>query len=154
MRHRKAFRKFSRTASHRRAMFANMAMALVEHGRIRTTEAKAKDLRRVVEKLVTLGRENTLDARRRAAGALGGPGKSVARRGQDVTKAAVDKLFGELADRFRERPGGYTRVIKLGPRRGDNAPMAFIEFVDYQEVEGAEVPDMDDDDADEAAAEA
>lgn len=143
MRHRKTFRKFSRTASHRRAMFANMAMALVEHGRIRTTEAKAKDLRRVVEKLMTLGQEGTLEARRRAYAALGGPGKSVARRGQDTTREAVEKLFGDLADRFKDRPGGYTRIIKLGPRKGDNAPMALIEFVDFLDVEGSTV-DTDD----------
>ncbi|MBX2811854.1 MAG: 50S ribosomal protein L17 [Myxococcales bacterium] len=144
MRHKKAFRKFSRTSAHRRAMFANMAMALVENGRIRTTEAKAKDLRRVVEKLVTLGLEGTLDARRRAIGELGGSGKSVARQGQVSTRNAVQKLFGELAERFRDRPGGYTRVIKLGPRRGDNAPMAVIEFVDYLQVEGVETADADD----------
>ena len=146
MRHKKTFRKFSRTSSHRRAMFANMAMALIEHGRIRTTEAKAKDLRRVVEKLVTLGRVATLDARRRAYAELGGPGKSVARQGQSTTRAAVEKLFGELAERFKDRPGGYTRIIKTGPRRGDNAPMAVIEFIDYLEVEGAQLPDTDDDD--------
>lgn len=144
MRHKKTFRKFSRTSSHRRAMFANMAMALVEHGRIQTTEAKAKDLRRVVEKLVSLGREGTLDARRRAIGELGGPGKAVARQGQVTTRNAVQKLFGELAERFKDRPGGYTRVIKLGPRRGDNAPMAVIEFVDYLQVEGVQEPEADD----------
>mgnify|MGYP006284354661 CR=1 FL=1 len=138
MRHRKAFRKFGRTSSHRRAMFANMAMALVEHGRIKTTEAKAKDLRSVVEKLVTLGREDSLEARRKAYALLGGAGKSVARAGQDTTRAAVTKLFGELSQRFAERPGGYTRIIKIGPRKGDNAPMALIEFVDYLDAEGAQ----------------
>lgn len=142
MRHRKAFRKFSRTSSHRRAMFANMAMSLVEHGRIKTTEAKAKDLRRVVERLVTLGREGTLDARRRAYAALGGPGKSVARYGQDATREAVAKLFGDLSERFKDRPGGYTRIVKIGPRKGDNAPMAIIEFVDFAEVEGSDAPEL------------
>jgi large subunit ribosomal protein L17 len=146
MRHRKTFRKFSRTSAHRRAMFANMAMALVEHGRIRTTEAKAKDLRRVVEGLVTLGKEGTLAARRRAYGEVGGPGKSVAREGQVTTREAVEKIFGELAVRFKDRPGGYTRIVKMGPRKGDNAPMALIELVDFQDVEGREIPELDDED--------
>lgn len=118
-------------------MFANMAMALVEHGRIRTTEPKAKDLRRVVERLVTLGKEGTLDARRRAYATLGGPGKTLARQGHETTRRAVSKLFGEISERFKERPGGYTRIVKLGPRKGDNAQMALIELVDFQEVEGA-----------------
>ena len=119
-------------------MFANMAIALVENGRIQTTEAKAKDLRGVVERLITMGKEGTLDARRRAYAALGGSGKSVARDGMSVRQAAVGKLFTELSERFKERPGGYTRVIKMGPRKGDNAPMALIELVDFQEAEGAQ----------------
>ena len=131
-------------------MFANMAMALIEHGRIRTTEAKAKDLRRVVERLVTSAKTATLDARRRTYAALGGPGKTAARAGQLVTREAVGKLFGEMAERFRDRAGGYTRIVKLGPRRGDNAPMAFIEFVDYQNAEGVTTFDADDDEHAEA----
>lgn len=132
MRHRKAFRKFSRTRSHRRAMFANMAMALVENGRIRTTEPKAKELRRVAERLVTMGKKGTPAARRQVFGLLGGPGKH-ARPGNEEARQekVVDTLFTDLAERFRDRPGGYTRVIKLNPRHGDAAPMAFIEFVDY-----------------------
>ena len=155
MRHRKAFRKFSRTASHRRAMFANMAMALVEHGRIVTTEAKAKDLRSVVEKLITAGKEGTLDARRRVYGALGAPGKSKA-SSMDQARLVVGKLFDELPERFKERAGGYTRVIKLGPRRGDAAPMAVIELVDYAQVEAVQKAaaraEEDDDYGDEAEA--
>ena len=139
MRHRKAFRKFGRTSAHRRAMFANMAMSLVEHGRIRTTEPKAKDLRRVVEKLITLGKEGSLAAKRRAYGDLGGGGKAPGGGKGEVTQAVVAKLFGELAARFKDRAGGYTRVIKLRPRHGDNAPMAFIEFVDFAEMEGGVV---------------
>jgi large subunit ribosomal protein L17 len=114
-------------------MFANMAMALVENGRIRTTEPKAKELRRVAERLVTMGKKGDDNARRRAFGLLGGPGKHV-RRGEDGPPRqarVVDVLFGDLAERFKDRPGGYTRVIKLAPRQGDSAPMAFIEFVDF-----------------------
>lgn len=139
MRHRKAFRKFSRSTSHRRAMFANMAMALVENGRIRTTEPKAKELRRVAERLVTMGKKGTPAARRQVFGILGGPGKH-ARPGDQERRQerVVDQLFSDLAQRFRDRPGGYTRVIKLNPRNGDNAPMAFIEFVDYDPEAAAE----------------
>ncbi|HJL41913.1 MAG TPA: 50S ribosomal protein L17 [Myxococcales bacterium LLY-WYZ-16_1] len=138
MRHRKAFRKFSRTSSHRRAMFANMAMALVENGRIRTTEPKAKELRRVAERLVTMGKKGTPSARRQVFGILGGPGKH-ARPGNEERRQekVVEALFSDLAERFRDRPGGYTRVVKLGPRQGDAAPMAFIEFVDF-DFEAAE----------------
>ncbi|MEM7524003.1 MAG: 50S ribosomal protein L17, partial [Pseudomonadota bacterium] len=117
MRHRKAGRKFNRTHSHRKAMFANMANALIKHEQIKTTLPKAKDLRRVIEPLVTLGKRGDLHARRQAFAQL-------------RDDATVRKLFDTLADRYRERPGGYTRVMKAGFRYGDAAPMAVIEFVD------------------------
>lgn len=121
MRHRKNGRKLNRTASHKRAMLSNMATSLLLHERISTTLPKAKELRSVVEPLITLGKRGDLHARRRAASIL-----------QD--DAAVSKLFEEIAGRFEERAGGYTRVVKIGPRRGDNAPMAFIELVDAPEA--------------------
>lgn len=121
MRHRKNGRKLNRTASHKRAMLSNMATSLLMHERIATTLPKAKELRSVVEPLITLGKRGDLHARRRAASIL-----------QD--DAAVSKLFEEIAGRFEERAGGYTRVVKIGPRRGDNAPMAFIELVDAPEA--------------------
>jgi large subunit ribosomal protein L17 len=132
MRHRNAFRKLSRTASHRRALFNNLAMALIENGRIKTTDAKAKSLRSVAEKLVTLGKKGTLDAKRQVYSQLGGAGKHP-RDGMGPHRVArtVDVLFGDLATRFKDRPGGYTRVVKIGNRHGDAAPMSIIEFVDY-----------------------
>jgi large subunit ribosomal protein L17 len=117
MRHGKAHRKLNRTAEHRRAMFANMAAALIKHEQIVTTLPKAKDLRPIVEKLVTLGKRGDLHARRQAVAQL-----------RDVTM--VKKLFDVLGPRYQERPGGYTRVLKAGFRYGDSAPVAVIEFVD------------------------
>jgi large subunit ribosomal protein L17 len=117
MRHGKAHRKLNRTAEHRRAMFANMAAALIKHEQIMTTLPKAKDLRPIVEKLVTLGKRGDLHARRQAVAQL-----------RDV--AMVKKLFDVLGPRYQERPGGYTRVLKAGFRYGDSAPVAVIEFVD------------------------
>jgi large subunit ribosomal protein L17 len=117
MRHGHAYRKFNRTAEHRRAMFANMCAALIKHEQIMTTLPKAKDLRPVVEKLVTLGKRGGLSARRQAIAEI-----------RDA--AMVKKLFDVLAPRYKERAGGYTRVIKAGFRYGDNAPVAVIEFVD------------------------
>ena len=117
MRHGHAYRKFNRTAEHRRAMFANMCAALIKHEQIMTTLPKAKDLRPVVEKLVTLGKRGGLSARRQAIAEI-----------RDV--AMVKKLFDVLAPRYKERNGGYTRVIKAGFRYGDKAPVAVIEFVD------------------------
>jgi large subunit ribosomal protein L17 len=117
MRHGHAYRKFNRTAEHRRAMFANMCAALIKHEQIITTLPKAKDLRPVVEKLVTLGKRGGLSARRQAIAEI-----------RDV--GMVKKLFDVLAPRYKERNGGYTRVIKAGFRYGDNAPVAVIEFVD------------------------
>jgi large subunit ribosomal protein L17 len=117
MRHRKGGRKLSRTSSHRRALFANMAMALVKHEQIQTTLPKAKELRPVVEKLVTLGKRGDLHARRQL----------IAFTRDEATAA---KLIDVLAPRYRERPGGYTRVLKAGFRQGDRAPMAVIEFVE------------------------
>jgi large subunit ribosomal protein L17 len=133
VRHRKAFRKLGRNRSHRKALFANLAMALVENGRIRTTEPKAKELRRVAERLVTMGKKGGDASRRQAFGLLGGPGKHIRRGPTGPVRQArvVEALFGDLAERFKERNGGYTRVVKLAPRPGDAAPMAFIEFVDY-----------------------
>ena len=117
MRHGKVYRKFNRTAEHRKAMFANMAAALIKHEQIITTLPKAKDLRPVVEKLVTLGKRGDLHARRQAVAEL--------RDG-----AMVKKLFDVLGPRYKERNGGYTRVLKAGFRYGDSAPVAVIEFVD------------------------
>ncbi|MBM85130.1 MAG: 50S ribosomal protein L17 [Rhodospirillaceae bacterium] len=120
MRHRKAGRRFNRSVSHRKAMFKNMANALIKHEQIVTTLAKAKDLRGVVEKLITLGKKDTLHARRLAYARL---------RDHGMTK----KLFDVLAERYKERNGGYTRVLKAGYRYGDSAPMAVIELVDRDE---------------------
>jgi len=117
MRHKLAHRKLNRTSSHRKAMFANMSSALIKHEQIRTTLAKAKELRPVVEKLITLGKKGSLHARRFA----------IARMSPD---AQIDKLFGEIAERYAKRNGGYTRIIKDSNRYGDNAPMAYIELVD------------------------
>lgn len=117
MYHGRAKRRFNRTAEHRKAMFANMAQALIKHEQIVTTLPKAKDLRPVVEKLVTLGKRGDLHARRQAIAQI-----------RDV--ALVGKLFDVLGPRYKERPGGYLRILKAGFRYGDNAPMAVIEFVD------------------------
>ena len=117
MRHGFRGRRFSRTAEHRKAMFANMSAALIKHEQIVTTLPKAKDLRPVVEKLVTLGKRGDLTSRRNAMSAL-------------RDEAMVRKLFAVLGPRYKDRTGGYTRVLKAGFRYGDNAPLAVIEFVD------------------------
>ena len=117
MRHKLGHRKLNRTSSHRKAMFANMSSALIKHEQIRTTLAKAKELRPIVEKLITLGKKGSLHARRHAISRL-------------APDAYIDKLFGEVAKRYENRNGGYTRIIKDGNRYGDSAPMAYIELVD------------------------
>jgi large subunit ribosomal protein L17 len=121
MRHGNAHRKLSRTPEHRKAMFANMAAALIKHEQITTTLPKAKELRPVVEKLITLGKRGGLHARRQAISQI-----------RDI--AMVKKLFDVLGPRYKERHGGYIRVLKAGFRYGDNAPMAVIEFVDRDEA--------------------
>ena len=126
MRHRMSGRKLNRTSAHRKALFGNMAAALIKHEQIKTTLPKAKELRSVVDKLITLGKRGDLHARRIAVSRLHGD------------RALADKLFTTLADRYRDRPGGYTRVVKAGFRYGDMAPMAIIEFVDRDpEAKGA-----------------
>ena len=132
MRHRKSGRHLNRTSAHRKAMYANMAASLIAHEVIKTTVPKAKELRRLAEPLVTLAKEDTVANRRLAF-----------RRLRD--KAAVGKLFSELGPRFRERPGGYTRILKAGHRAGDAAPVAYIEFVGR--VVEEEEDDFDDDEA-------
>lgn len=117
MRHRMSGRKLSRTSTHRSAMFANMAVSLLRHEQIMTTLPKAKELRGIAEKMITLGKRGGLHSRRRAISFL-----------QD--EPVVGKVFGALAQRYRQRPGGYTRVLKAGFRYGDNAPLAIIELVD------------------------
>jgi len=118
MRHQKRGRKLGRDSAHRKALYANLCGALIEHGRIKTTLAKAKEVRPVAEELVTLGRRGDLHARRQAIAAL-------------RSSVMAHILFSEIAPRFADRPGGYTRIVKLGPRPGDAAPMAYLEFVDY-----------------------
>ena len=117
MRHRKAGRKLNRNSAHRIAMFKNMSASLIEHEIIKTTLPKAKELRRVLEPLITLSKDDTVSKRRLAYSRLG-------------NRDAVQKLFNELGPRFATRPGGYLRVLKCGFRAGDTAPMAFIELVD------------------------
>ncbi len=120
MRHRHGLRKLNRTSEHRLAMLRNMCNSLIEHEAIKTTLPKAKELRRVVEPLITLGKEPTLANRRLAFNRT---------RDRDI----VAKLFNELGPRYKARPGGYTRILKMGFRVGDNAPMAFVELVDRPE---------------------
>jgi large subunit ribosomal protein L17 len=155
MRHGNAGRKFDRNTSHRRAMLRNLAANLVLHERIETTDAKAKELRRVAERLVTRAKRlgavaytpqaelSAKDkARRLAATRLVGSyiprfGTKVDNAGTSTKVDLVEKVFVDLAKRFSERPGGYTRIIKFGPRRGDNAPVSLIEWVDGGSVEAA-----------------
>jgi large subunit ribosomal protein L17 len=125
MKHRVDHRKLGRTTAHRRAMLRNMVTSLLEHEEIRTTTAKAKELRRVAEKMITLGKKGTLAARRRALTFV---------RSKDVTA----KLFDELAKRYGTRPGGYTRQFKVGPRHGDNAEISIIQLVDARKRGGGE----------------
>jgi large subunit ribosomal protein L17 len=126
MRHHKSGRKLGRDASHRKALYANLAASLIEHGRIRTTEAKAKEVRPIVEQMITLGKRGDVAAHRQAVAFL-------------RSKEIAHILFSEVAPRFAERPGGYTRIVKIGPRQGDAAPMAYLELVDYV-PRGAAIP--------------
>ena len=118
MRHHRAGKKLGRDSAHRKALYSNLAGALIEHGRIKTTVAKAKAVKPFAEQMITLGKRGDLHARRLALAEL---------RSQDV----VHLLFAEVAPRFHDRPGGYTRIVKLGPRNGDAAEMVYLELVDY-----------------------
>ena len=119
MRHARTGRKLGRDPSHRKALHANLTCSLIEHGRIRTTEAKAKAVKPIAERMITLGRRGDLAARRQAVAYL---------RSKDI----VHKLFTDVGPRFAERPGGYSRIVKLGPRPGDAAEMVYLELVDHQ----------------------
>jgi len=121
MRHKIAGRKLGRTSSHRLAMFRNMVTSLFEHERISTTTEKAKELKPIAEKMITLAKRGDLHARRQALSYM-------------RSKSVVDKLFTDIKDRFAERNGGYTRILQTGVRKGDAASMAIIELVDFQEV--------------------
>lgn len=121
MRHRKSGRKLGRTSSHRDAMFRNMVTSLFEHERIVTTKEKAKELRPIAEKMITLAKRGDLHARRQALSYI-------------RSKAVVEKLFTDIKDQFAERKGGYTRILQTGMRKGDAASMAIIELVGYEEV--------------------
>jgi large subunit ribosomal protein L17 len=118
MRHQRAGRKLGRDAAHRKALYANLTASLIEHGRIKTTLAKAKEVRPIAEEMITLGRRGDVPARRQALKFL---------RSQDV----VHMLFSDVGPRFADRPGGYSRIVKLGPRQGDAAEMAYLELVDH-----------------------
>jgi len=131
MRHRKSGRKLNRTSSHRKAMFKNMSASLFEHELIKTTVPKAKELRRVAEKLITLAKVDNVANRRRAFSKL-------------RSKEIVGKLFDELGPRYQERPGGYLRILKCGFRAGDNAPMAYVELAD-RPIKSAAVEVADED---------
>ena len=130
MRHRKAGRKLNRTAAHRKAMLRNIVTSLLEHERIVTTVPKAKEARRVTEKMITLGKRGDLHARRQAMAYI-------------RSKGIVAKLFDEISSQYADRQGGYTRIIRTGNRYGDAAPMAIVELVGYEEAV-AEIIDTDD----------
>ncbi len=119
MRHKKIGRRLGRDSSHRKAMFRNMAASLIEHESISTTLPKAKELRRTLEPLITLAKEDDVSRRRRAFNKI-------------RNRAAVGKLFNEIGPRFKDRPGGYLRILKKGSRPGDSAPMALIQLTDYE----------------------
>jgi large subunit ribosomal protein L17 len=127
MRHRRSGRKLGRDASHRKALYANLAGALIEHGRIKTTAAKAKEVKPIAEQMITLGRRGGVHARRQALAYL---------RSQDV----VHKLFSDVGPRFADRPGGYSRIVRIGPRPGDAAEMVYLELIDFLPEAPAERP--------------
>ena len=127
MRHHRSGKKLGRDSAHRKALYANLACALVEHGRIKTTVTKAKAVKPFAEQMITLGKRGDLAARRQAISEL-------------LSQDAVHKLFAEVAPRFAERPGGYTRIVKIGPRQGDAAEMAYLELVDYEPARPALAP--------------
>jgi large subunit ribosomal protein L17 len=127
MRHQRSGKKLGRTSAHRKALYSNLAGALIEHGRIQTTEAKAKAVKPFAEKLITLGKRGDLHARRQALAAL---------RSNDV----VHHLFADVAPRFADRPGGYTRIVRIGPRQGDAAEMVYLELVDFEPAGGPLAP--------------
>lgn len=140
MRHGKDTFKIGRTASHRRCLIANMLKSLIDSGRIETTERKAKELRRHADKMITLAKKNTLASRRRAVAELminynplttkeARAAKAGDKQSYNADRRVIDKLFGELSQRYTERNGGYTRVIKKDFRVGDNAPMCYIEYI-------------------------
>jgi len=131
MRHRKAGRKLNRTAAHRKAMLRNIVTSLLEHERIVTTVPKAKEARRVAEKMITLGKRGDLHARRQAMAYI-------------RSKGIVAKLFDEISSQYTDRQGGYTRIIRTGNRYGDAAPMAIVELVGYEEAVVEDVVDTDD----------
>ena len=140
MRHRKSGRKLNRDSSHRKAMFANMASALIKHEQIKTTLPKAKDLRPIVEKLITLGKRGDLHARRLAYARI-------------PDRAMVTKLFDVLGERYKDRQGGYIRIIRANFRYGDCAPMAYIEFIDRDvDAKGLDSGPLMTDDEDEGVA--
>jgi large subunit ribosomal protein L17 len=118
VRHRKSGRKLGRDSAHRKALYANLTGALIEHGRIRTTEAKAKEVRPIAEEMITLGKRGDVAAHRQAVAFL-------------RSKPIAHILFAEVAPRFADRQGGYTRIVKIGPRQGDAAPLAYLELVDH-----------------------
>jgi large subunit ribosomal protein L17 len=130
MRHRESGRKLNRNSSHRKAMFRNMAVSLMEHEVIKTTLPKAKELRRVAEPLITMAKTDSVAKRRLAFSRL-------------RDRGIVTKLFDELGPRYKERPGGYMRILKCGVRTGDKAPMAIVELVDRPQVEEAEVTETE-----------
>ena len=127
MRHHRSGKKLGRDSAHRKALYANLTGSLIEHGRIKTTEAKAKAVKPFAEQMITLGKRGDLAARRKALSEL---------RSQDV----VAQLFSEVAPRFAERPGGYTRIVKLGQRQGDAAEMVYLELVDYEPAQAFALP--------------
>jgi large subunit ribosomal protein L17 len=144
VRHARTGKKLGRDSAHRKALYSNLAGALIEHGRIKTTVTKAKAVRPMAEQMITLGRRGDLHARRQATAFL---------RSRDV----VHKLFAEVAPLFKDRPGGYTRIVKLGPRPGDSAEMAYLELVDEEFVakeREARTPVADTSEPEEAPAEA
>lgn len=122
MRHQKRVAKLGRSKSHRKALLDNLAISMIEHGKIKTTDAKAKALRSYVEKLITLGKKDTVHARREAYKVL-------------QNRELVQRLFSHIAPQYIDRPGGYTRIIKLGFRKNDCAPVSLIEFVEYKQPE-------------------
>jgi large subunit ribosomal protein L17 len=119
MRHHRLGKKLGRDSAHRKALYSNLAGALIEHGRIQTTEAKAKAVKPIAEQMITLGRRGDLAARRQAVAYL---------RSKDV----VHRLFTDVGPRMKDRPGGYSRIVKIGPRQGDAADMVYLELVDYE----------------------